>query len=149
MRFPRSSGILLHPTSLPGPNGIGQIGPEAFRFADLLSTAGQKIWQVLPLGLPGTATRRNNAFPRLPEITCFLASTGWLIVATEARRRCCRGLCHRERAACTWESSISSSRCWRLSLRSRLGPRIEQQTPCPITGRIEPPIAVLLAKEKP
>ncbi|MEO8593227.1 MAG: 4-alpha-glucanotransferase [Candidatus Solibacter sp.] len=53
MRFPRASGILLHPTSLPGPHGIGELGPEAFRFADWLAEAGQKIWQVLPLGPTG------------------------------------------------------------------------------------------------
>ena len=41
------------PTSLPGPHGIGEIGPEAFRFADWLAEAGQKIWQVLPLGPTG------------------------------------------------------------------------------------------------
>lgn len=49
MRFPRSSGILLHPTSLPGPYGIGELGAEARRFADFLHAAGQRIWQVLPL----------------------------------------------------------------------------------------------------
>src|SRR5271165_5587009 len=49
MKFPRTSGILLHPTSLPGRFGIGDFGPEAFRFADFLAAAGQKIWQVLPL----------------------------------------------------------------------------------------------------
>ena len=49
MKFPRSSGILLHPTSLPSRSGIGDFGPEAFRFADFLADAGQKIWQVLPL----------------------------------------------------------------------------------------------------
>lgn len=53
MTFPRSSGILLHPTSLPGPYGIGELGPEAHRFADFLRDAGQKIWQVLPLGPTG------------------------------------------------------------------------------------------------
>ena len=53
MTFPRSSGILLHPTSLPGPYGIGELGPEAHRFADFLREAGQKIWQVLPLGPTG------------------------------------------------------------------------------------------------
>jgi len=53
MRFARASGILLHPTSLPGPNGIGEIGPEAFRFADWLADAGQTIWQVLPLSPTG------------------------------------------------------------------------------------------------
>ena len=49
MKFPRSSGILLHPTSLPGRFGIGELGPEAFRFIDFLSAAGQTLWQVLPL----------------------------------------------------------------------------------------------------
>ncbi len=45
----RTSGILLHITSLPGPFGIGDLGPEAFRFADFLSSSGQRFWQVLPL----------------------------------------------------------------------------------------------------
>jgi 4-alpha-glucanotransferase len=49
----RNSGILLHPTSLPGPNGIGELGPAAFRFADWLFDAGQTLWQVLPLGPTG------------------------------------------------------------------------------------------------
>ena len=49
----RSSGILLHPTSLPGPYGIGDIGPVAARFVDWLAEAGQGIWQVLPLGPTG------------------------------------------------------------------------------------------------
>ena len=53
MRFPRRSGILLHPTSLPGPYGIGELGPEAHRFADFLRDSGQRIWQVLPLGPTG------------------------------------------------------------------------------------------------
>jgi 4-alpha-glucanotransferase len=53
MNFPRSSGILLHPTSLPGRFGIGDLGPEAYRFANFLSDAGQSLWQVLPLGPTG------------------------------------------------------------------------------------------------
>ncbi len=53
MKFPRSSGILLHPTSLPGRFGIGELGPEAYRFADFLQGAGQKLWQVLPLNPTG------------------------------------------------------------------------------------------------
>ncbi|HUB02632.1 MAG TPA: 4-alpha-glucanotransferase [Terriglobales bacterium] len=53
MKFPRSSGILLHITSLPGRFGIGDLGPSAFEFADFLSDAGQKIWQVLPLNPTG------------------------------------------------------------------------------------------------
>ena len=53
MRFPRASGILLHPTSLPGPFGIGDFGSEAFAFVDFLKNAGQKLWQVLPLNPTG------------------------------------------------------------------------------------------------
>jgi 4-alpha-glucanotransferase len=45
----RASGILLHPISLPSPFGIGDLGPEAYRFVDFLARAGQKLWQVLPL----------------------------------------------------------------------------------------------------
>jgi 4-alpha-glucanotransferase len=51
--FPRSSGILLHPTSLPGRFGVGDLGPEAYRFVDFLAAAGQRIWQMLPLGPTG------------------------------------------------------------------------------------------------
>lgn len=43
------SGILLHPTSLPSEYGIGDLGPEAYRFIDFLETAGQRLWQILPL----------------------------------------------------------------------------------------------------
>ncbi len=50
MRFPRSSGILLHPTSLPGPYGSGDFGAGAYYFVDWLVAAGQKMWQILPLG---------------------------------------------------------------------------------------------------
>jgi 4-alpha-glucanotransferase len=48
----RRSGILLHPTSLPGRHGIGDLGKPAFSFADFLAAAGQSLWQVLPLGPP-------------------------------------------------------------------------------------------------
>ena len=53
MPFPRQAGILLHPTSLPGRYGMGEIGPEAYRWLAHLNTMGQKIWQVLPLGPTG------------------------------------------------------------------------------------------------
>jgi len=46
----RASGILLHPTSLPGAFGAGDFGPDAYRFVDWLVSAGQSYWQVLPLG---------------------------------------------------------------------------------------------------
>ena len=53
MNFQRSSGILLHPTSLPGGFGVGDLGPEAYKFIDFLVSAGQSLWQVLPLGPTG------------------------------------------------------------------------------------------------
>jgi len=53
VQIPRQSGILLHPTSLPGRFGVGDLGPEAYRFADLLAETGQGLWQVLPLGPTG------------------------------------------------------------------------------------------------
>ena len=57
----RSSGVLLHPTSLPG----GRLGDEAYRFVDWLAEAGQSWWQVLPLGPPdehGSPYRGRSAF---------------------------------------------------------------------------------------
>ena len=53
MKFERSAGILLHPTSLPGNYGIGDLGDDAFRFIDFLKDAGQTLWQVFPLGPTG------------------------------------------------------------------------------------------------
>jgi 4-alpha-glucanotransferase len=53
MRFERSSGILLHPTSLPGRFGIGDLGENAYRFIDLLVECQQKLWQICPLGPTG------------------------------------------------------------------------------------------------
>jgi 4-alpha-glucanotransferase len=53
MRFPRASGILLHPTSLPGRFGIGDLGEAAYRFIDALVAAKLRLWQVMPLGPTG------------------------------------------------------------------------------------------------
>lgn len=53
MKFKRAAGIILHPTSLPGPDGIGDLGPEAYRWINFLAESGCKLWQVLPLGPTG------------------------------------------------------------------------------------------------
>lgn len=53
MKQNRASGILLHPTSLPGPDGIGDLGPEAYRWIDFLDRTGTQFWQILPLGPTG------------------------------------------------------------------------------------------------
>jgi 4-alpha-glucanotransferase len=57
MRLRRASGVLLHPTSLPG----GRLGDEAYRFVDWLAAAGQSWWQVLPLGPPNDDLSPYNA----------------------------------------------------------------------------------------
>lgn len=53
MRFPRCSGILMHPTAFPGRFGIGDLGNSAYKFVDFLASAGQSLWQVLPLSPTG------------------------------------------------------------------------------------------------
>ncbi len=53
MHFPRSSGILLHPTSFPGRYGIGDLGAAAFEWIEFLASNGQQLWQVFPLGPTG------------------------------------------------------------------------------------------------
>jgi len=83
MRFPRSSGILLHPTSLAGPFGIGDLGPDARHFVDFLAAAGQTLWQVLPLGPTGFGNSPYqcfSAFAGNPLLISprFLVERGWL-----------------------------------------------------------------------
>jgi 4-alpha-glucanotransferase len=67
MDLDRSSGVLLHPTSLPG----GRIGREAYRFVDWLAQAGQSWWQILPLGPPdeqGSPYNTASAFAASPAL---------------------------------------------------------------------------------
>ncbi len=74
----RGSGILLHPTSLPGPNGIGEIGAHAFRFVDWLQRAGITYWQLMPLGPTGfgdSPYASSSAFAGNP----MLISLDWLV----------------------------------------------------------------------
>ncbi|CAF4139319.1 unnamed protein product, partial [Rotaria sp. Silwood1] len=49
IRFNRASGILAHITSLPGPNGIGDMGNQAYKFVGFLYECSQKVWQILPI----------------------------------------------------------------------------------------------------
>ncbi len=64
-RSARSAGILLHPTSLPGPYGVGDLGPAAYQWVDALVRAGQKWWQVLPLGPTGFGDSPYQCFSAL------------------------------------------------------------------------------------
>jgi 4-alpha-glucanotransferase len=82
MSFPRAAGILLHPTSLPSPGGIGDFGPEAYRFVDFLASARQGLWQVLPLGPLGYGNSpysSTSAFAGNPLLISLdrLAERGW------------------------------------------------------------------------
>lgn len=81
MNHQRSSGILLHPTALPGPHGIGSLGREAYKFVDFLAAAGQAIWQILPLGPTGYGDSPYSAFSAFagnPLLICLqkLEETG-------------------------------------------------------------------------
>ena len=86
MKRRRTSGILLHPTSLPGPFGIGDLGPEAHRFVDFLAGARQGLWQVLPLGPTGygdSPYQCFSAFAGNPLLVSpeDLLKEGWLAAA--------------------------------------------------------------------
>jgi 4-alpha-glucanotransferase len=86
MRFPRASGVLLHPTSLPGPHGSGDFGREAYHCVDWLVAAGQQLWQLLPLaGIgPGNSPyMSNSAFAGNPLLVDLadLQQHGWLDAA--------------------------------------------------------------------
>jgi len=79
----RTSGILLHPTSLPGPYGIGDLGPSAYGFIDFLVRAGQGLWQMLPLGPTGyrdSPYQCTSAFAGNPLLISpdLLVRAGWL-----------------------------------------------------------------------
>ncbi len=74
----RSSGILLHPTSLPGPNGIGDLGPSAYRWIDTLAEMGCGYWQLLPLGPTGYGDSPYQCFSSFAGNT-FLISPELLV----------------------------------------------------------------------
>ena len=78
MKWPRASGILVHPTSLPGPFGVGDLGPATCRLLDFLVASKQKLWQVLPLGPTGYGNSPDaglSAFAGNP----VLISPEWLV----------------------------------------------------------------------
>jgi 4-alpha-glucanotransferase len=83
MSFPRATGILLHPISLPSRGGIGDLGPAAYEFLDFLASARQGLWQVLPLGPPANGNSpysSSSAFAGNPLLISLerLVEKGWL-----------------------------------------------------------------------
>lgn len=87
----RSAGILLHPTSLPGPWGSGDLGPQAYHFVDFLAAAGQRIWQILPIGpthSDGSPYQSLSVYAGSPSLVSIdlLVEWGWLEAAAIERR---------------------------------------------------------------
>lgn len=79
MKFNRSSGVILHPTSFPGPDGMGDLGPEAFRWIDFLKESGCELWQVLPLGPTGYGDSPYQCFSAFAGNPYLISSTELLI----------------------------------------------------------------------
>lgn len=84
-KFERAGGILLHPTSLPGDYGVGELGPEALRFVEFLAAAGQRLWQILPTGPTGYSNSPYQSY------SSFAGNP--LLVSTDRLRE--SGLLHR------------------------------------------------------
>jgi 4-alpha-glucanotransferase len=83
MTFPRSTGILFHPISLPSRGGIGDLGPAAYEFLDFLAQARQGLWQLLPLNPPANGNSpysSTSAFAGNPLLISLerLAKKGWI-----------------------------------------------------------------------
>lgn len=88
--FPRSSGVLLHPTSLPGRYGVGDLGEWAYTFVNWLESSGQTIWQVLPLGPTSygdSPYQSLSTFAGNPLLISFdkLVTDGWLTAEDVAK----------------------------------------------------------------
>jgi 4-alpha-glucanotransferase len=77
MTLDRASGVLAHPTSFPGPHGIGDLGPAAFRFVDWLALGSQRLWQLMPLGPTGYGDSP-YASPSAFAGNSLLISLSWL-----------------------------------------------------------------------
>ena len=75
MKHIRTSGIILHPTSFPGPDGIGDLGPQAFAWVDFLEASGCSIWQTLPLGPTGYGDSPYQCFSAFAGNPYLVSST--------------------------------------------------------------------------
>ena len=75
MKHIRKSGIILHPTSFPGPDGIGDLGPQAYAWIDFLESSGCSIWQILPLGPTGYGDSPYQCFSAFAGNPYLVSST--------------------------------------------------------------------------
>ncbi len=97
----RASGILLHPTSLPGRLGCGDFGDDAHRFVDWLASAGQRLWQVLPLTPPGPGWS--------PYMSASTHAGNPVLVSTERLERA--GLLDEGASLRAWRASVPVRTC--------------------------------------
>lgn len=131
MFFPRTGGVLLHPTSLPSRGGIGDFGPAAYQFVDFLAAARQGVWQVLPLGPVGYGNSpysSTSAFAGNPLLVSLerLGDHGWLP--------------HSEIAAIPDSSGAvdyDQVRAWKLPLLCRAAQNFSKHAPSSQRARFE------------
>src|SRR5262250_2940339 len=115
MSFPRLTGILLHPISLPSRGGIGDLGPAAYEFVDFLAEGRQGLWQVLPLNPPANGTSpysSTSAFAGNPQLISLerLVDQGWLhsealSTLSAARSRIDYAQVDREKLPLLWQAA--------------------------------------------
>jgi len=120
MRFPRSSGLLLHPTALPGTGPCGDLGDAAYAFVDFLAAAGQSLWQVLPLGVTGfgdSPYQSFSAFAGNPLLVSAARLEGRGLLAPGT----CERLPGRRDTGADFAAAHEASRAVASGMASRLG----------------------------
>ena len=128
----RCGGILLHPSSLPGPYGIGDLGPKAYEFVDWLAGAGCSLWQVLPLGPTGYGNspyQCHSAFAGNPNLISLelLVSEGLLEGADLTERPAFDATARRVRRV-----NFGRAIPWKMSLLERAFDRFQSSAPEPL-----------------
>jgi 4-alpha-glucanotransferase len=118
MRFPRSSGLLLHPTALPGNGPCGDLGDAAHAFVDFLAAAGQSVWQVLPLGVTGFGDSPYQCFSAFAG-NPHLVSPARLVERQHLDARTLERLPDRKAASADFGAAHEASRTIAASLASR------------------------------
>lgn len=132
MKWPRASGILVHPTSLPGPFGVGDLGPATCHLLDFLAAGKQKLWQVLPLGPTGYG---NSPYASLSAFAGnpVLISPEWLV--EDELLTAGEIAAHPEFAA--QRAEYGSVVPWKMALLETSFNRFRSQTNTPIHGEYE------------
>lgn len=132
MKFNRSSGILLHPTSLPGPDGIGDLGPEAYRWVDFLAEANCNLWQVLPLGPTGYGDSPYQCFSAFAGNPYLVSSTLLYEAGLLTRNDLAQRPSFPEHAV-----NYGEVIPWKLYLLQRAFERFTQESPAELTTAFE------------